>query len=128
MKQRVLLLLSGAVGIFLTALFYFIALQIQGALSILVLIPSASSVIFVLILLVALVEIGVMTFALGQLARQLRPVYLYWIAAGYVSFAGVYALGYALFVADVQGIQILCGLAFLRWLTLLFVQLASPGG
>lgn len=120
--MRIFLLLAGAAGIVLAALFYFFALQLQGALKFLLLLPEAGIVIFGLLLGVSALEIGAMTFALRKLAEQLPPVMVCAIAVGYVAFAGVYAIGYALLVPDVRGLQILAALAFVRWLTLFFVR------
>ena len=122
MKTRLFLSLAGAAGIVLAALFYFCALQAQGALKFLLLIADAGVVIFVLLLLVSLIEIGAMTFALMRLAKQLTFRMIALIAAGYVAFAGVYAIGYALLVPDVRGTQILAVFCVVRWFTLWFVR------
>ncbi len=122
MKQRVFLWLSGAAGIVLAALFYLLALQLQGALKTLLLIPDAGFVIFVLLLLVSVIELAVMTFALRHLAKQLPFRLICLIAAGYVAFAGVYAIGYAMIVPDARGSLVLAALCVVRWFTLFLVR------
>ncbi len=121
MYARFFLLLSGAAGLGLVALFYFFALFAQGALHFLLLIPSAGFAIFGLLLFVAGAEILVMAVGLRRLAARLPRRLLYLVAAGYVGFAGVYALLYALLVPDPRGIQILAALGLVRWFTLFFV-------
>lgn len=116
---------SGAAGLVLAALPYSVAILAQGSLSGLLLIPSAGFVLFWLLLLVSLVEIGVMTAALARLVSGLNHIFLYLVAAAYVGFAGVYALFYALLVPDVHGIQILAALSIVRWFTLLAVHPVS---
>lgn len=106
----------------LAALLYFFATRVQGALSFLVLIPAAGIVLFGVLLLVSCVEIFVMTAALVRLAASLPDNLLYLIAAGYVAFASIYALVYALLVPDLRGIQILAALCVVRWFTLLLVR------
>lgn len=123
--MRILLLLSGAAGIVFAALLYWLAVLLQGALSFLLLIPSAGFVIFGLLLLVSLFEIFVMTAGLRRLAARLPNNLLYLIAAGYVGFAGVYALLYGLLVPDERGIQILAALCIVRWFTLFLVHPVS---
>lgn len=122
MPTRIFLLLSGAVGLVLAALLYFIALNVQGWLNFLIFVPDAGIVFFLLLLGVALLEIGVMLFGLQRIASGLPNVVLYGVAAGYVAFAGVYALLYALLVIDERGIQFLAALAVVRWLTLWFIR------
>lgn len=120
--KRILLLVFGAAGIFLAALFYFLALRVQGALKSLLLIADAGIVIFVLLLLVSLIEIGVMTLALTRLAKELPFRMICLIAGGYVSFAGVYAVVYALLVPNARGTQILAALCVVRWFTLWLIR------
>jgi len=122
MRARILLLLSGAAGLVLAALLYFLAALAQGALSFLILIPSTGIVIFALLLFVACVEILVMTAALARLGASLPSKLLYLVAAGYVAFASAYAIVYALLVPDLRGVQILAALCLARWLTLLLVR------
>jgi hypothetical protein len=122
MQTRFWLMLAGAGGMGLAAFFYFFATRVQGALSFLLLIPSAGFVFFWLLLLVSVGEIFVMTGALRRLAARLPPRLVYLVAASYVAFAGVYALLYALFVPDAHGIQILAALCFVRWLTLFLIH------
>ncbi len=120
--KRILLWVFGAAGIFLTALFYFLALRVQGALKFLLLLPDAGIVIFVLLLLVSLIEIAVMTFALRRLAKLVPFRMLCVIAGGYVAFAGMYAVVYALLVPETRGIQILAALCVVRWFTLWLIR------
>lgn len=121
MSTQLWLMLAGAGGMVLAALFYFFATRVQGALSFLLLIPSAGFVIFWLLLFVSFVEIFVMTGALRRLAPRLPPRMVYLVAAAYVGFAGGYALLYALFVPDTRGIQVLAALCIVRWFTLLLI-------
>ncbi|MBI4673877.1 MAG: hypothetical protein HY741_19700 [Chloroflexi bacterium] len=125
MHARFFLLLSGAAGLGLAALLYFLAALAPGVLSFLILIPAAGIVILVLLVFVSLIEIVVMTTALVRLAPHLPNPLLYVFAMGYVAFAGVYAQLYALLVPDVRGIQILAALCLVRWLTLLLVHPAA---
>lgn len=122
MNARALLLLSGAVGLGLAALFYLLSRAVQGTLSFLLLLPQAAIVIFVVLFLVSLVEIAVMVWALQRVEPQVPFWALGLLAAAYVAFAGVYAFGYALFAFDVRGIQLLAALAFVRWLSLLLIR------
>lgn len=122
MNKRILLLLAGAVGIIVAALFCFLALYIQGALQFLVLLPNAGIVFFLLLLAVSLFEIAVMTMALRRFAKQFPFGMVCLIAAGYVGFAGIYALLYALLVPDTRGIEILTAFCFVRWATLFLVR------
>lgn len=117
-EARVGLVGCGAAGMVLAALFYFVAAQVQGALAFLLMTREAGIVIFAIFLGVSLVEIGVMPIALRRLAVRLPPKLWCVTAAGYVAFAGVYAIGYALLVEDARGIQILSALAGVRWLQL----------
>ncbi len=116
------MMLFGAAGLILAALYYFSALQMQGALSFLLLIQEAGFVIFILMFAVSLVEIVVMMIALLRLVARVSMLILGLVAAAYVSFAGVYAIGYALLVPDLRGIQFLAAFAFVRWLTLLLIR------
>lgn len=118
MRARIELALCGAAGVALAALLYWLALWAQGALSFLLLISGAGFVIFWMLLLVSLAELFVMTIGLRRLAARWPVRLLCLIAVGYVGFAGVYALLYALFVPDLRGIQILAALSLARWLTL----------
>ncbi len=122
--KRTLLLLSGAAGILLAALFYWLAMENAGVLKFLILISEAAIVIFLLLLAVALLEIGVMSLVLVKFATALPLVFLCLIAAGYVAFAGVYALFYALLVPDPLGIQVLAALCLVRWFMLFFVKVS----
>lgn len=121
MSRRFLVLLSGAAGLVLAALFYLVAAEIDGALRVLVMIPDAGIVIFLILLGVSLFEIAVMMYALATLAMRLPLVVVCAMAGGYVAFAGVYALVYGLFVPDLRGMQVLAGLALVRWITLWFL-------
>ncbi|MCG3140326.1 MAG: hypothetical protein HDKAJFGB_01372 [Anaerolineae bacterium] len=121
MQTRIFLTLAGAAGMVLAALFYFLAEYAQGALSFLLLLPSAGFVIFGLLLFISFGEIFVMTAGLRRLAARLPTRLLYLVAAGYVAFAGAYALLYALLVPDPRGIQILAALCLARWFTLFLI-------
>ena len=125
MRSKVFLMLSGAAGIVLAALIYFLALRVQGLLSFLVLLPSLGFVLLYLLLFVSLVEIAAMTYGLRRLAPGLPGRMLYLFAAGYVAFASVYAFVYALLVPDPTGILLLASLCVVRWLTLLFLHPVS---
>ena len=125
MRSKVFLMLSGAAGIVLAALIYFIALRVQGVLSFLVLLPSLGFVLLYLLLFISLVEIAAMTFGLRRLAPGLPNRMLNFFAAGYVAFASVYALVYALLVPDPTGILLLASLCVLRWFTLYFLHPVS---
>jgi len=121
MRARIELMLCGAAGMALAALLYWLALRAQGVLSFLLFSSAANFVIFWILLLVSLAEIFVMTVGLRRLAARLPARLLCLIAGGYVSFAGVYALLYALFVPDLRGIQILAALGLARGFTLLLI-------
>lgn len=125
MRARSVLLLAGAAGLVLAALIYLVARRVQGAFSFLILIPAASFIFFLLLWCIALVEIVVMTYALRRLAAQLPGHWLNLIAVGYVAFASVYALTYALLVPDERGIQILAAFCVVRWFTLFFIAPVS---
>jgi len=122
MTTRLSFLLSGAAGLILAALLYFIAVELRGASSFIVLIPEAGLVIFAILLFISLAEIIVMIFSLKRLASQLPPCLLNLLAAVYVGFAGVYALFYALLVNELRGIQLLAALSLVRWLALFLIR------
>lgn len=122
MNARALLLFAGAVGLGLAALFYLLALAVQGTLSFVLLLPEAVIVIFVGLLLISLLEIAVMIWALRRVENQFPFWVLCLLAASYVAFAGAYAFGYAPFAPELRGIQLLAALAFVRWLSLLLIR------
>ncbi|MCC7162864.1 MAG: hypothetical protein IT331_10260 [Anaerolineae bacterium] len=121
MSPRWSVLITGAVGLVLAALFYLLAAEMNGALRVLIMIPDASIVIFLILLAISLLEIALMMYALASLAARVPVLFLCVIAGGYVAFAGVYTLMYGLFVPDARGMQALAGLALVRWLTLWFL-------
>lgn len=121
MSRRFSVLLTGAAGLILAALFYLVAAEIDGALRVLVMIPDAGIVLFLILLGVSLLEIAVMMYALATLGPRLPLTILCFIAGGYVAFAGVYALVYGFLVPDLRGVQVLAGLALVRWVTLWFL-------
>lgn len=121
MSRRFTVLLTGAVGLVLAALFYLVAAEVDGALRVLVMIPDAGILIFLILLGVSLFEIAVMMYALATFTTRLPLSVLGAVAGGYVAFAGVYALVYGLFVPDLRGMQALAGLALVRWVTLWFL-------
>lgn len=121
MSRRFAVLLTGAAGLVLAALFYLVAAELDGALRVLVMIPDAGIVLFLILLGISLLEIAVMIYALASLAPRLPLMFLCVVCGGYVAFAGVYALLYGLFVPDLRGMQALAGLAFVRWVTLWFL-------
>lgn len=118
MSARLAFLLSGAVGLVLTALLYFAGVALHGILGFLVLLPQYNFTLFIILLFVAFVETIVMALGLQRLVWRLPNQLLNLLAAGYVGFAGVYALLYALFVNDPLGVQLLAGLGIIRWLAL----------
>jgi len=63
----------------------------------------------------------VMTLTLRKVGWHLGKRVLLSAVAGYVAFAGVYALVYALLVPDPQGIFLLASLCVVRWVTLWFL-------
>ncbi len=113
------LLVAGAAGLVLAALFSWAALQLQGLLD--PGLPQARMVLFAILFLISLLEIAVMTAGLRQLAPKLARGTLNLFALGYVAFAGLYAILYALLVPDALGIMVLAGMSVLRWLSLLLV-------
>lgn len=120
------MLATGAAGLVLAALFYLVAIEVDGALRVLVMIPDAGIVIFLILLAISLLEISVMMSGMSLLSNRLPPLLLCLIAGGYVAFAGVYALVYGLLVRDPRGILALAGLAVVRWVTLWFLPLGRP--
>ena len=118
MRARLGFILSGAVGLVLTALLYFLAVFLHGMLGFLVLIPQYSIVLFIIVLFFAFAETIVMALGLKRLMWRLPNRILNFFAAGYVGFEGVYALLYALFVNDMLGVQLLAALSIVRWLAL----------
>lgn len=102
----------------LAALLAWFAVQVQGALAGFILLPGTGLVFFVLLAGVSVLEILVMTLTLRQVGWQLGTRVLSLAAVGYVAFAGVYAILYALLAADPRGILALASLCGVRWLTL----------
>jgi hypothetical protein len=125
MKERLVVAGGGAAGLGLAAIFHFAALSLQEKLSFLLLLPAGGAVIFVLLSGISLLETGLMLLALRRFAAQLPLRFLGAACALYVSFAGVYALGYALLAADARGIQLLSALAVVRVGTLVFIPIAQ---
>ena len=115
MNARLILWLSGAVGILFAALIYFAALQVRGVLGGWVPFPLARLVIFFILFAVSLAEILVMTFALRKLWQTRIPKLIYVVNVLYVAFAAVYAAVFLVLVDDPNLGAVLASLSFVRW-------------
>ncbi len=116
MSERFKLFLSGAVGVALAALFYFLAMQVSGLFGQLIAMREAELLIFFILLAFALVEMPVMVFGLRTLRVQhVRPLLFYGVNVVYVAFAAFYALVQViLFGASVWSL-VLVALCLVRW-------------
>ncbi len=116
MNERLKLFLSGAVGVALAALVYFVAMQASGLLGQLIAVREAELLIFFILLAFALVEMPVMVFGLRTMrAQRVRPLLFYGVNVVYVGFAAFYALvQVVLFGASVWSL-VLVGLCLVRW-------------
>jgi hypothetical protein len=109
--------LSGAVGILLAALVYFLAKRANGALSMVIPVREAEIVIFAVLLMISLLEMPVMIVGLRQLrAASVSRVLAYAANTFFVAFAAVYAALQVLFFGESNYSDLLAGLSVLRWL------------
>ena len=118
MKLRLALVLSGAVGMVLAALLYFLATRVGGILHILVFIREEEIIIFVILLAVALVEMPVMAFGLHTLlGSNMQRRFVYGVNALYVAFAAFYAIILVLLFGESAFSTLLFSLTAVRWLS-----------
>ncbi len=116
MRERVILFLSGAVGVALAALVYFVSIQVSGLLGRFVALREAEIIVFIILLGVALVEMPVMVFGLRTLRTQhLSPLLFYGVNALYIAFAAFYALVQVILFGVSTWSSILVGLCLVRW-------------
>ncbi|MGB8646428.1 MAG: hypothetical protein WCF84_14410 [Anaerolineae bacterium] len=109
------ILISGAAGILLAALIYFLSIPMGGLLRFLVL-SDAEFYVFVVLFAVALVEMPVMVLALRVMrSRRMPPFLVYGANAGYVAFAAVYALIQVAFFGESTWSMVLVALCIVRW-------------
>ncbi len=122
MRTRSRLMGSGAVGIALAALVYFLAARADGSLHGVLVgrvpLPVTQAVVFVILLGVSLVEIPVMIFGLRTMcAGKARTAMVYSVNALYVAFASAYALLMVLLFGESNFSALLAGLSAVRWLS-----------
>src|SRR4051794_10359904 len=90
LKARIWLMVYGAAGLVLAALFYFAALEIHGVLEYLPLVPEQGIIIFLLFLGLEFLEMGGTVFGMMWLAARVPMVVLDVIAPVYVALGGIY--------------------------------------
>ena len=123
MKARLIVAASGALGLAFAAFLYYLASDVRGSLRFILAIPDPNIVIFLALLSVSLLEIGIVLLVLIRFASRVPLPLLSFVVAGFVGFAGIYALLFGLFSRDALGIQVLAAFAVVRWLTLFFIPL-----
>lgn len=126
MKPRVILVASGVFGLAFAAFLAYLANDVRGSLRFALAIHDPNLVIFLALLSVSLLEVGIVLLILIRFAPRLPLPLLSFVAAGFVGFAGIYALLFGFFSRDALGIQVLASFAVVRWLTLFFIPLEKP--
>ncbi len=116
MRARGILFLSGAVGVALAALLYFLAMQIAVMIGPLLPLRAVEIVVFVILIGVALVEMPVMIFGLRTMRTQRVPSLLFYaVNAFYIAFAAIYALVQAVLFGPSVWSLVLVALCLVRW-------------
>lgn len=117
------MIVSGAAGLVVAALIYFGALGLRGALSGILPNGLAGTIIFFILLVVSILEIGVMVLALRQmLSARLEREFIYALNLIYVAFASVYAAIFLILVGDTSLGVVLAGLSLVRLLSDFWIQ------
>ncbi len=118
MNLRWALVLSGAVGLGLAALLYFLAAQVGGILGVLAPLRAAEIIIFAILLGVALLEMPVMIIGLHTLlGTNLDRRFVYGVNVIYVAFAAFYAVILILLFDESNLSMLLVSLCAVRWLS-----------
>ncbi len=118
MKERPVLALSGAAGVALAALVYFLSTRVGALLRGWVMLRQAEIVIFVILLVFALAEMPVMVYSLRTLFRQkVSRTFVYAVNTLYVAFASFYAAVLVLLFGESNLAALLVGLSLARWVS-----------
>ncbi len=119
---------SGAVGLALAALVYFLAARVVGGilrevLAGLVPLPETQAIVFVILLGFSLLEMPVMIFALRTLHgdKGSQGVF-YALNALYVAFASAYAALMVLLFGESSFSELLVGMSAVRWLSAWWIR------
>ncbi len=116
MRPRPALALSGAVGVALAALVYFLATRVGSVLRSLVALREAEVIIFIILLVISLIEMPVMIFGLRTLFREkVSTLFVYAVNGIYVGFASFYAAILVLLFGESNLSVLLAGLSLARW-------------
>ncbi len=116
MKERQALALSGAAGVALAALVYFLAARMGGWLRSWTSAGQAEVIVFVILLVFALLEIPLMVFGLRTLYREKVSRLFVYVANGfYVAFASFYAAVLVVLFGESNLAMLLVSLSLARW-------------
>ncbi len=114
--RPMILFSSGAVGVALAALVYFLAARVVGLVHPLVPWREAEGIVFAVLLIVALIEMPTMVVGLRIFAtRKVNPAFLYSLNIIYIAFAAVYAGAQVLLFGESTRSLLLLALCALRW-------------
>ncbi len=118
MITRSAMAVSGAVGILLAALIYFLASRLSGAFGPFVPMREAEVVVFTILFVVSLLEMPMMVFGLRQLRRaKINSLLVCSVNSFYVAFAAVYASVQVLLFGGSNLAALLAGLSLVRWIS-----------
>ncbi len=116
MKERRALALSGAAGVALAALVYFLAARLGGLLRSWPSVREAEVIVFVILCVFALAEIPVMVFGLRTLYREkVSRIFIYVANGLYVAFAAFYAAVLVVLFGESNLSALLVSLSLARW-------------
>ncbi len=116
MKERRALIVSGAAGVALAALVYFLTTRVSPFLRGWVLLREAEIIAFVILLVFTLLEIPVMVFGLRTLYREkVNRTFFYAVNGFYVAFASFYAAVLVLLFGESGFSALLVSLSLARW-------------